>query len=263
MEAERQTSSSFWEMLEKLTPKQTCHEAGGAEVVQPSPCVEGLPSTNVEPLPTLAQDRDRALTQPLMEQVVNPANMNRAYARVKSNKGAPGADGMTVGQLAGWLNQHRQELIASLLDGSYQPQPVRGMQIPKPGGGMRQLGIPTVVDRLVQQAMLQVLQGILDPTFSESSYGFRPGRSAHDALLKAKEFVADGRSIVVDIDLEKFFDRVNHDVLMNRLSRHVGDKRMLKIIGRFLRAGMMSNGVCVSRSEGTPQGGPLSQPCRN
>jgi RNA-directed DNA polymerase len=193
-----------------------------------------------------------------MERVVDPANMNRAYARVKSNKGSPGIDGRTVGQLAGWIRRHGQELTASLLDGSYQPQPVRGVQIPKPGGGMRQLGIPTVADRLVQQAMLQVLEGILDPTFSESSYGFRPKRGAHDALLKAKEFVADGRSIVVDIDLEKFFDRVNHDVLMNRLSRHVGDKRMLKIIGRFLRAGLMTRGVCVSRNEGTPQGGPLS-----
>jgi RNA-directed DNA polymerase len=193
-----------------------------------------------------------------MEQVVNPANMNRAYARVKANKGSPGTDGMTVGQLAGWIKQHRQELTASLLDGSYQPQTVRGVQIPKPGGGMRQLGIPTVVDRLVQQAMLQVLESILDPTFSESSYGFRPGRSAHDALAKAKEFVAGGRDIVVDIDLEKFFDRVNHDVLMNRLSRHVADKRMLKIIGRFLRTGMMSDGVRIDRTQGTPQGGPLS-----
>jgi RNA-directed DNA polymerase len=193
-----------------------------------------------------------------MEQVCEPANLNRAYARVKANKGAPGVDGMTVGQLAGWIRKHKQELITSLRDGSYQPQPVRGVQIPKPGGGMRQLGIPTVVDRLVQQAMLQVLEPILDPTFSESSYGFRPGRGAHDALAKAKEFVADGRDIVVDIDLEKFFDRVNHDVLMNRLSRHVKDKRMLKITGRFLRAGMMSNGVCAAREEGTPQGGPLS-----
>ena len=250
METQRQTSPSFWEMLEKLTPKQTRHEEGGAEVVQPSPCVE--------PLSTLAQDRDRALTFPLMEQVVKPANLNRAYARVKANKGAPGTDGMSVGQLAGWLSEHKQMLLASLLDGSYQPQPVRGVQIPKPGGGMRQLGIPTVVDRLVQQAMLQVLEPILDPNFSQSSYGFRPGRSAHDALAKAKEFVAGGRDIVVDIDLEKFFDRVNHDVLMNRLSRYVDDKRMLKIIGRFLRAGMMSDGVCVSRKQGTPQGGPLS-----
>jgi RNA-directed DNA polymerase len=250
MEAQRQTSLSFWEMLQQLTPKQTRHEEGGAEVVQASP--------DVEPLPTSAQDRDRALTQSLMEQVVNPANLNRAYARVKSNKGAPGADGMTVGQLAGWIHQHKQELIASLMDGSYQPQPVRGVQIPKPGAGMRQLGIPTVVDRLVQQAMLQVLESIIDPHFSESSYGFRPGRGAHDALARAKEFVAGGRDIVVDIDLEKFFDRVNHDILMNRLSRHVADKRMLKIIGRFLRAGMMSEGVCIDRTQGTPQGGPLS-----
>ena len=250
MEAGRQQRSTYWEMLEKLTPKAARHEAGSAEVIQPSPCVE--------PLSTLAQDRDRALTFSLMEQVVKPANLNRAHARVKANKGAPGTDGMSVGQLAGWISEHKQELTASLLNGSYQPQLVRGVQIPKPGGGMRQLGIPTVVDRLVQQAMLQVLEPILDPNFSESSYGFRPGRSAHDALRKAKEFVADGRDIVVDIDLEKFFDRVNHDVLMNRLSRHVDDKRMLKIIGRFLRAGMMSDGVCVARDQGTPQGGPLS-----
>jgi RNA-directed DNA polymerase len=250
MESERQQRSTFWETLEKLTPKVTRHEAGGEEVIPSSP--------SEEPQLASAYNRDRALTSTLMEQVCEPANLNRAYTRVKANKGAPGTDGLTVGQLAGWVRQHKQELIASLLDGSYQPQPVRGVQIPKPGGGMRQLGIPTVMDRLVQQAMLQVLEPILDPTFSESSYGFRPRRGAHDALGKAKEFVANGRNIVVDIDLEKFFDRVNHDVLMNRLSLHVGDKRMLKIIGRFLRAGMMSNGVCVSRGEGTPQGGPLS-----
>jgi RNA-directed DNA polymerase len=166
---------------------------------------------------------------------------------------------MSVKQLGGWIKLHKHELIASLLDGSYQPQPVRGVQIPKPGGkGMRQLGIPTVVDRLVQQAMLQVLEPILDPTFSASSYGFRPGKSAHDALAAARQYVADGRTIVVDIDLEKFFDKVNHDILMARLGRWVGDKRMLKIIGRFLRAGLMQNGVCMTREEGTPQGGPLS-----
>lgn len=257
MEQEWQPKPTFWEMLEKLTPEAPRHEEGGEEVIQPA--------AYVEPQGTSAYDRDRALTpeakppcDALMEQACQPANLNRAYARVKANKGAPGADGLTVGQLAGWIRRHKQELIASLLDGSYQPQPVRGVQIPKPGGGMRQLGIPTVVDRLVQQAMLQVLEPVLDPTFSESSYGFRPGRSAHDALRKAKEFVAEGRQTVVDIDLEKFFDRVNHDVLMNRLSRHVADKRMLKIIGRFLRAGMMSEGVCIDRGEGTPQGGPLS-----
>lgn len=257
MEQERQPNPTFWEMLEQLTPKAPRHEAGGEEVIQAAPCVE--------PQRTSAYDRDRALTRggpaspsTLMEQACEPANLNRAYARVMANKGAPGADGMTVGQLAGWIRRHRREFTASMLDGSYQPQPVRGVQIPKPGGGMRQLGIPTVVDRLVQQAFLQVLEPILDPTFSESSYGFRPGRGAHDALRKAKEFVAEGRQTVVDIDLEKFFDRVNHDVLMNRLSRHVADKRMLKIIGRFLRAGMMSDGVCIDRVQGTPQGGPLS-----
>jgi len=193
-----------------------------------------------------------------MERVVDPDNLNQAYARVMANKGAPGVDAMRVEQLADWVRQHRQALIASLLDGSYEPTPVRGVQIPKPGGGRRQLGIPTVKDRLVQQAMLQVLTPILDPTFSESSYGFRPGRGAHDALAAAKGYVAEGYTTVVDLDLEKFFDRVNHDVLLNRLGRHVGDKRMLRIIGRFLRAGLMENGVCVSREEGTPQGGPLS-----
>jgi RNA-directed DNA polymerase len=194
----------------------------------------------------------------LMERITDHENLNGAYERVVANKGAPGVDGRSVRQLAGWIKEHQRELIASLLDGSYRPQAVRGAQIRKPGGGMRQLGIPTVVDRLVQQAILQVLDPILDPGFSNSSYGFRRGRSAHDALTKAQEYVAEGRNIVVDLDLEKFFDRVNHDVLMDRLGRHVRDKRLLKIIGRFLRAGMMQDGVCVSRTEGTPQGGPLS-----
>lgn len=250
--------TGFWEMLEKLTPKVTRPDPDGEEVIQTvgNPPVQQVAG---EPRSSAARDRQRALTARLMEQVCEPENLNRAYARVKANKGAPGVDGVSVSKLGAWIKRHKHELIASLLDGSYQPQPVRGVQIPKPGGkGMRQLGIPTVVDRLVQQAIGQVLEPILDPTFSASSHGFRPGRSAHDALARAREYVAEGRVIVVDIDLEKFFDKVNHDILMARLGRWVGDKRMLRIIGRFLRVGMMQNGVCLSREEGTPQGGPLS-----
>jgi RNA-directed DNA polymerase len=253
-------------MLEKLTPVIPRPDPEGKGVTGPFQKREAqLPFG--EPQAATANDRNaghgpaaqRALTLHLMEQVCEADNLNRAYERVVDNKGSPGVDGMSVGKLGGWIEKHQQAFIASLLDGSYQPQPVRGVQIPKPGGkGMRQLGIPTVVDRLVQQAMMQVLTPILDPTFSASSYGFRPGRGAHDALAKAKEYVAEGRGIVVDIDLEKFFDRVNHDILMARLGRWVGDKRMLRIIGRFLRAGMMQDGVCVTREQGAPQGGPLS-----
>jgi len=204
-------------------------------------------------------DGNRALVKDaVMERICERKNLNRAYKRVKSNRGSPGVDGMTVGELGTWLVAHKEELIASLLDGSYQPRAVRGVEIPKPGGGVRQLGIPTVVDRLVQQATLQVLDPMLDPTFSESSYGFRPGRSAHQALRKASEYVAAGNVIVVDVDLEKFFDRVNHDVLMGRLARRIADKRVLRIIRRFLEAGIMRQGVVVARHEGTPQGGPLS-----
>lgn len=205
-----------------------------------------------------AWDRTRALTQSLMEQVASSANLNRAYKRVKSNGGAPGVDGMTVSDLRGWIGDHRETLIASLLDGSYQPQLVRGITIPKPDGGIRQLAVPTVVERLVQQAILQVLEPILDPGFSGSSFGFRPGRSAQDALRQAGTYVADGYGVVVDLDLEKFFDRVNHDILMDRLARRIGDKRLLRITRRFLQAGMMQHGVCTARHEGTPQGGPLS-----
>jgi RNA-directed DNA polymerase len=216
------------------------------------------PETHEAPQARAAWDQERALTQHLMEAVSSSANLNRAYKRVKANGGAPGVDGMTAEALRGWIATNRERLIASLLDGSHQPQPVRGVSIPKPGGGERQLGIPTVVDRLVQQAITQVLEPILDPTFSGSSFGFRPGRSAHDALRQAGEYVADGYEIVVDLDLEKFFDRVNHDILMARLARRIGDKRLLHIVRRFLQAGMMLNGVCSERREGTPQGGPLS-----
>jgi RNA-directed DNA polymerase len=198
------------------------------------------------------------LTQQLMERVVDPVNMNKAYQRVVSNKGAAGVDGMSVDDLRGWIHENKEGLLTSLLTGTYKPEPVRGVQIPKPSGGVRQLGIPTVVDRMVQQAMAQVLGPILDPLFSDSSFGFRPGRGAHDALRQASQYVEDGRAYVVDIDLEKFFDRVNHDILMSRLACHVKDKRFLRITRAFLNAGLMQDGVCVRREEGTPQGGPLS-----
>lgn len=208
-----------------------------------------------------AEERTRALKQDLMEKVAAEANLLEALRRVCANKGSAGVDGMDVTELKAWMSvrANREKLRDKLISGEYEPALVRGVQIPKPGGkGVRQLGIPTVVDRLVQQALLQVLEPIYEPTFSEGSYGFRPGRGAHDALRQASGYVAEGRSIVVDLDLEKFFDRVQHDVLMARVSRRVKDKRVLALIGRFLRAGMMQNGVCVRREEGTPQGGPLS-----
>ncbi len=193
-----------------------------------------------------------------MEVITERTNLNVAYERVVSNGGAPGVDGMTVDALHAWCRAHRTELIGAMLDGSYQPHPVRGVKIPKAGGGERQLGIPTVVDRLVQQAISQVLTQLIAPTFSDHSYGFRPGRSAHQAVRAGAAYVSEGRRIVVDIDLEKFFDRVNHDILMTRLARHVADQRLLRIVRRFLEAGLMTEGVCVRREEGTPQGGPLS-----
>jgi RNA-directed DNA polymerase len=211
-----------------------------------------------EPQASAASEPARALKANLMEEVTSRDNLNRAYFRVKANKGAAGVDGLSVDDLSAWIAAHKEEFIASLLEGTYQPQAVRGVEIPKPGGGVRQLGIPTVVDRLVQQAILQVLEKILDPTFSPWSFGFRPGRGAHDALAQASRYVSEDRPIVVDLDLEKFFDRVNHDILMSRLARRIGDTRLLRIIRRFLEAGMMQDGVSVDRHEGTPQGGPLS-----
>jgi len=205
-----------------------------------------------------ARSETDPLPSDLMERVCESPNLNIAFKRVKSNKGSAGVDGMTVDQLSPWIQANKTEFIKSLLNGSYLPGPVRKVEIPKPDGGRRMLGIPTVVDRLVQQAILQVLQPIFEKEFSANSFGFRPMRSAHDAIKQAHEYVKSGRKYVVDIDLEKFFDRVNHDMLMARVAKRVGDKRMLKIIRRFLEAGIMSEGVVVNRNEGTPQGGPLS-----
>ncbi len=194
----------------------------------------------------------------LMEQVVARENALVAFKRVRRNKGSPGIDGMTVEVLEPYLRDHWAVIREQLLAGSYQPSAVRQQDIPKSGGGVRTLGIPTVLDRFIQQLLLQVLQPIFDPTFSEHSHGFRPGRRAHDAVRKARQYIQDGRRWVVDVDLEKFFDRVNHDVLMGKLCNRIGDRRVLRIIHRYLEAGMMANGVVVERHEGTPQGGPLS-----
>jgi len=194
----------------------------------------------------------------LMEAVVARENMARAYARVVQNKGAAGVDGMGVGELKPYLHNHWEGIKKELLDGRYRPQAVRKVEIPKAGGGMRMLGIPTVVDRLIQQAVSQVMTPIFDKHFSQSSYGFREGKNAHQAIKQARRYVAEGKRWVVDIDLEKFFDRVNHDVLMSRVARRVQDRRLLRLIRRYLQAGMMSDGVVAQRKEGTPQGGPLS-----
>jgi len=194
----------------------------------------------------------------LMEQVVQRANMLAAHRRVLQNRGAAGVDGMAVHDLWTWCQQHWSRVREQLLDGTYRPQPVRRVEIPKPTGGTRQLGIPTVLDRLIQQALLQVLTPIFDPTFSVWSFGFRPGRSCHDAVRAARTHMAAGHRWVVDMDLEKFFDRVNHDVLMSRVARQVQDHRVLTLIRRYLRAGVLEGGVVSPRREGTPQGGPLS-----
>ena len=198
-------------------------------------------------------------TEQLMEAVVERENMVAALQRVVSNRGAAGVDGMTVEQLKPYLKEEWKRIKEELVRDEYRPKPVLKVEIPKADGkGVRKLGIPTVVDRLIQQAIHQVLRAIFEPGFSESSYGFRPGRSAHDAVRQARAHVSEGRRWVVDIDLEKFFDRVNHDVLMSRLARRVKDKRILRLIRRYLQAGMMEGGLVSQRREGTPQGGPLS-----
>src|SRR3981081_1803486 len=200
-----------------------------------------------------------ANTRRIMEDICERANLKEALRQVKSNKGSAGIEGVTVAQLADYLKQHWPAIREQLLNGTYEPQPVRRVEIPKPdGGGMRKLGIPTVLDRFVQQAVMQVLQRQWNPTFSHYSYGFRPRRSAHQAVAQAQRYSAQGYDWVIDLDLEKFFDRVNHDKLMGQIAKRVEDKRLLKLIRAFLNAGVMENGLVSPSVEGTPQGGPLS-----
>lgn len=204
------------------------------------------------------EPEDPALTVLLMEQIGQHENLRKALQRVRQNKGSPGIDGMTVNKLPGYLKKHWPQIREQLLAGTYSPKPVKRVEIPKSNGGIRKLGIPTVLDRFIQQAMMQVLQTYWDKTFSEHSYGFRPGRSAHQAISRSQQYVEQGYRWVVDIDLEKFFDRVNHDKLMGNLAQRVRDKRLLKVIRAFLNAGVMENGLVSATREGAPQGGPLS-----
>jgi RNA-directed DNA polymerase len=216
-----------------------------------------------EEVPSFPPAQTRKLTREadsdhLMERVLSRGNLLSALRRVERNKGAAGIDGMEIKSLHPYLLDHWSEIRHQLLNGTYQPQPVRRVEIPKPGGGVRLLGIPTVLDRLLQQALLQVLTPIFDPTFSPQSYGFRPGRKAQDAVQQAQSYIREGYRVVVDMDLEKFFDRVNHDILMAKVAKKVKDKRVLRLIRCYLQAGVMINGCCVTTDEGTPQGGPLS-----
>lgn len=201
---------------------------------------------------------ERILTKGLMERIADPLNLTKAYQRVKSNGGSAGVDNMEVEELQEWLGENLTQLQQQLLAGNYQPQAVRGVEIPKPNGGKRQLGIPTVTDRLVQQAMQQILSMRYERIFSENSYGFRPHRNAHQALKQAGSYVASGKGYVIDLDLEKFFDEVNHHRLMWLLSTRIGDRRVLQLIHRYLQAGMMQGGLTEQRIKGTPQGSPLS-----
>jgi RNA-directed DNA polymerase len=211
-----------------------------------------------ESLSTANAPQSPASTNRLMEEVCERENLKEALRRVKANKGSGGIDGMTVGGIADYLKQHWPAIREQLLNGTYEPKPVRRVEIDKPDGGVRKLGIPTVLDRLIQQAVMQVLQRQWDRTFSDHSYGFRPGRSAHQAVAQAQKYIAEGHGWCVDFDLEKFFDRVNHDKLMGQIAKRVEDKRLLKLIRAFLNAGVMENGLVSPSVEGTPQGGPLS-----
>ncbi len=236
---------------QQKTPKGACPRE---EVVKPQGTTGGPSIFPAQSGASPCEDRNSGL----MEQVVARGNMLAALKRVERNGGAPGVDGIPTERLRDQIRAQWQSIREQLLAGTYRPKPVRRVQIPKPGGGKRLLGIPTAMDRLIQQALLQVLTPIFDPQFSEASYGFRPGRKAHDAVKKARQYVEEGYQWAVDLDIEKFFDRVNHDLLMARVARKVTDKRILTLIRRYLQSGVMINGIVMETAEGTPQGGPLS-----
>lgn len=219
---------------------------------------EAQPGEGTETLTAGSRPESQASNERVMEVMLERGNLKQALRRVEGNKGAAGVDGVSVKELRAFLKQHWPQLREQLLSGDYQPAAVRRVEIPKAGGGVRKLGIPTVLDRFIQQAMLQVLQADWDTGFSAHSYGFRPGRTAHQAIVKAQEYIDAGYDTVVDIDLEKFFDRVNHDVLMSRVARRVTDKRVLKLIRAYLNSGVLEDGLVSPTDEGTPQGGPLS-----
>lgn len=204
------------------------------------------------------EGRERDGASDLLEAILDRNNLNRAYKRVKRNHGAAGIDGMTVEEALPWLKEHKEELLRSIRDGSYMPSPVRRKEIPKPDGGVRKLGIPTVVDRVIQQAIAQKLQSIWEPLFSDSSYGYRPRRSAQQAIQKVKEYGEEGYRYAVSVDLSKYFDTLNHEQLMNLLHKQIQDMRVLRLIKKYLKSGVMENGVICKTEEGSPQGGPLS-----
>ena len=233
---------------------QKPHTAGA----RPRAAVKPMLELRHEQASTARREQTNPGAGDLLGQALARENMAAAWKRVKANKGSAGVDGRTVQETGEYLKTAWSDIRARLLDGSFRPEPVRRVGLAKPGGGTRELGIPTVVDRLIQQALLQVLQPIIEPTFSEHSYGFRPGRSAHGAVLKAQQYVQAGRGVVVDVDLEKFFDCVNHDILMDRLAKRIADKKVLGLIRRILQAGILEHGVSKKREQGTPQGSPLS-----
>jgi RNA-directed DNA polymerase len=237
--------------------RQKTHCSVALEPVGEGEALSGS-SSRAEPFTAKPTPESPAPAEHLMEEVCSRENLETAWKRVRRNKGSPGVDGMTIDAARDYLREQWPNIRSQLLRGTYQPLPVKRVEIPKPDGGIRKLGVPCVVDRLIQQALLQVLQKRWDPTFSEHSYGFRPGRSAHQAVAQAQRYIAEGYGIVVDLDLEKFFDRVNHDMLMARVAVRVSDKRVLKLIRAFLNAGVMEDGLVHPVDEGTPQGGPLS-----